>query len=391
MAYTGQIVDVFVSSPGDVAEYRNLILSIIQSWNQRNGRTRKLFFNSLRWEDLVAPDMGMTGQDVINNQVGDEYDIFLGVMWAKFGTPTVKAESGTEEEFDRAVARHKSGEPLRVSFLFCTADVPFSKLDGTQFANVQKFKKKVQAEGCLTRDFVDEASLINAINLILDRFANTWADSYDGDDKKTKAHSALEAAISVEDIIENDESDAGLLDALEEYSEHNAEFIKILSEWTARLEIVQGETETATARLSDLTKFGKPEPSSIRVVISDITQEMDSFGRWCENKVLDLEKVMDKVSRDTLLILDLSRDFNEQVEDIRSARDSFAEFYESITSANEGILSYAEAVESAPRLDKMLNRANRKVVEVHRRLAEKNRLLQENIALCISDLDDRLK
>lgn len=111
-----------------------MIMSIVQAWNQRNGKSRALFFNCLRWEDSVAPDIGVSGQDVISDQMGFDYDIFLGVMWARFGTPTVNAQSGTEEEFDLAFQRHKSGEQIRVSFLFCTADIPHAKLDGQQFA-----------------------------------------------------------------------------------------------------------------------------------------------------------------------------------------------------------------------------------------------------------------
>ena len=43
--------------------------------------------------------LGIDAQDVINRQLG-EYDIFLGIMNTRFGSPTHRADSGTEEEFD---------------------------------------------------------------------------------------------------------------------------------------------------------------------------------------------------------------------------------------------------------------------------------------------------
>ena len=43
--------------------------------------------------------MGSDPQQIINSQVSDEYDIFIGILWTRFGTPTERAGSGTEEEF----------------------------------------------------------------------------------------------------------------------------------------------------------------------------------------------------------------------------------------------------------------------------------------------------
>ena len=48
------------------------------------------------------PVRGGEPEVLINDQIG-KYDIFLGVMWRRFGTPTGVAESGTEEEFRRAL------------------------------------------------------------------------------------------------------------------------------------------------------------------------------------------------------------------------------------------------------------------------------------------------
>ena len=54
---------------------------------------------SKKWEKDVFPAFGEDSQDVINKQIGTDYNIFVGIMWKKFGTPTSRAESGTEEEF----------------------------------------------------------------------------------------------------------------------------------------------------------------------------------------------------------------------------------------------------------------------------------------------------
>jgi len=49
----------------------------------------------IRWEDDVAPQIADGPQPVVNEQV-ESYEIFLGVLAKRFGTPTGVAGSGTE-------------------------------------------------------------------------------------------------------------------------------------------------------------------------------------------------------------------------------------------------------------------------------------------------------
>jgi hypothetical protein len=172
MSFDAKIINIFISSPGDVIDDRCTAISSIHKWNQRNGQSRRIFFNHLIWEDLVAPDIGKSGQDVINTQVGNSYDIFLGLMWSRFGTPTTDADSGTEEEFNRAVERYHKDQVVTISFLFKNSPIPQSILYLDQYSKVQGFKKIVSDSGCLYREYSDEISLAESINIILDRASN---------------------------------------------------------------------------------------------------------------------------------------------------------------------------------------------------------------------------
>ena len=60
----------------------------------------------MRWETHAYPNFGIDAQDVINEQIPDDYDLFVGIMWCRYGTPTGRAGSGTVEEFERAKARY---------------------------------------------------------------------------------------------------------------------------------------------------------------------------------------------------------------------------------------------------------------------------------------------
>ncbi len=52
----------------------------------------------------MRPGIAEDAQAVVNPQIGP-YDLFIGILWNRFGTPTGRAESGTREEFDQAYAR----------------------------------------------------------------------------------------------------------------------------------------------------------------------------------------------------------------------------------------------------------------------------------------------
>lgn len=138
-------IRVFVASPGDTEAERQALTGVVQDVNLAimalAPGTAEL--ELVRWEDAVHPDLGRA-QDVINRQVGD-YDVLIGMMWRRFGTPTGIAGSGTEEEFRAAHARWtESGRP-RVMFYFCLAQAPpaTSSADHDQEGKVIQFREEL--------------------------------------------------------------------------------------------------------------------------------------------------------------------------------------------------------------------------------------------------------
>jgi hypothetical protein len=141
-----KVVDVFLSSPGDLNDERSFILELGREWNSLHGRKRLVHLNILTWEDVVVPAISDRSQSVINEQIGDDYDVYLGMMWSKLGSSTGIADSGTVEEFDRALDRYRGGETIRLAMLFKTADVPMAILNGEQYDKVEKFQKRYADE-----------------------------------------------------------------------------------------------------------------------------------------------------------------------------------------------------------------------------------------------------
>ena len=93
------VLSVFVASPNDVQEERARLEEIVKELNDTWSRQLGLRLELLRWETHAFPNIGEDAQAVINEQVPTDYDVFIGIMWHRSGTPTGRAGSGTIEEF----------------------------------------------------------------------------------------------------------------------------------------------------------------------------------------------------------------------------------------------------------------------------------------------------
>lgn len=110
------IIRLLLSSPGDVPEERERLTKAVFKFNNQFTEEKRVFFKVIRWEDM-APQIGKSPQFTINNQIGF-YDIFVGIMWNRFGTPTDIAASGTEEEFNTALQNWQNTKKPWITFYF---------------------------------------------------------------------------------------------------------------------------------------------------------------------------------------------------------------------------------------------------------------------------------
>ena len=110
-------IRVFVASPGDVIEEREVVSVVVDELRRILGEIRQVELETVRWETHAWPDVGADAQDVINREIS-QFDIFVGIMWRRFGTPTKRAESGTSEEFERAYTYFKEYGRPRIMFYF---------------------------------------------------------------------------------------------------------------------------------------------------------------------------------------------------------------------------------------------------------------------------------
>jgi hypothetical protein len=174
-------IRIFVASPGDVLSERDQLGRVVHELNTTLSALvpeRGLVLELVRWETHARPGLGVDPQDVINRQLSiPECDIFIGIIWRRLGTPTERAESGTEEEF--RIAREswmRNRRPREILFYFCQAPAgpPPREEEAEQLLKAIRFRNELTRAGLVWEyadhpDFADlvRPHLVQVISSIL--------------------------------------------------------------------------------------------------------------------------------------------------------------------------------------------------------------------------------
>ncbi len=138
MQSTIRTLKIFLASPGDVKPERAAAEDLV---NGMNKQLRALGWQIMlyMWEDAI-PGFGRP-QEIINASV-DECDVFLGLLWERWGQQTGKYSSGFEEEFERALARRRAtGEP-EIWLVFKAANPDKINDPGAELSKVLDFRNR---------------------------------------------------------------------------------------------------------------------------------------------------------------------------------------------------------------------------------------------------------
>ena len=139
---TVRLVRIFVSSPSDVKAERAVLDEVAQRINETIDPDKRVRLELFKWERGVVPQIGLGPQRAVDAQT-PHYDVYLGIMAHRFGTPTKAYGSGTEKEFRDAVKRWKKvGQPW-ILFYFDDTPISPSQIDRKQYAKVDAFRREV--------------------------------------------------------------------------------------------------------------------------------------------------------------------------------------------------------------------------------------------------------
>ncbi len=142
-----QSLKIFLASPGDVNRERTMVEQVVEEINRTVASSMGIVLELVRWEKNTFPDYGIDPQSIINEQIAEmrKYALFVGIMWNKIGTATKRSDSGTIEEFERAVAARRSRKLPTIMFYFRTGGSrPTGKQQVIELGKVFDFQDSIK-------------------------------------------------------------------------------------------------------------------------------------------------------------------------------------------------------------------------------------------------------
>lgn len=281
---------VFVAAPTEVSDDKATVRRVVEELNSIHGSHTEIVLRYVGWETDVHPGVGQDAQTVINDQIGDHYDIFVGLMWSRFGQATGRFGSGTEEECNRALERVKA-DPGSLSLLFYFKDAAInpSKIDGAQLLAVTQFKAELGSNGVLYDTYHSADELASKLRQHLAAVCREWLNRVT-QHRISQESSLTIPALKIGEELES-EDDFGLLDYVEKG--HKAfEACAASANRIARIMNVRSERVPGKAvKLEAALKLPQSQRvSAARRILISVGSDMDAISTVLEEETPLIEQ-----------------------------------------------------------------------------------------------------
>ena len=363
-----RVFSVLVACPSDVQDEAGLVRRAVEEVNLGMAPLQAARLEVVDWQTHASPGIGSDPQDVINRQLPDDCDIFLGVMWARFGTATPRAGSGTEEEFERALTRHQANSrSVRILFYFKQASLPPGTIDPTQLQKVQAFRERLKQDGVLYSDFEHGVDFERQLRQHLNQQLQALLESSSHPD--AKVHDATPAGVQKdgdpkEDHAEDedDSDELGFFDYVDRAEEQFSESRTVTQRMAAAIAEIGDKMRARTEEMKHATADGHQlSRPQARALFGKTADDMNCFS---EKLTKDLPRFRDTLAygvtatRQAAWLIPNGPERDAQlkkvIDDLGILRDSFE-------PAIDGMVSFEGTVRDLPRMTKELNVARRRV------------------------------
>jgi len=136
------VYDLLISCPGDVGDAITVIDDVVEAFNQKYNTILNLGIRTRYWKKSSYPQSGGKPQELLNKQFVKDCDLAVAIFKTRFGTPTDKYGSGSEEEVEIMLNAGR-----QVFLYFDDSPVSPSDIDAEQYQKVKDFEKNIEHEG----------------------------------------------------------------------------------------------------------------------------------------------------------------------------------------------------------------------------------------------------
>lgn len=372
MATTITKIEVFVSSPSDLVDERGIITEVCEEVSRDRGRRDGFVLEPIKWETHSRPSVGKDPQAVISQQIGDDYDIYIGILGSRFGTPTLKAGSGTEDEFESAIARHEAGESIEIMFYFRDPKSAPGNISAEQLLKVENFKKSIPTKGVLYHDYQEVDEFKNVVSRHL--------SSAVSDVLGNKDSSSLSTDVKIIDVVEVTEevdplsnlraamsqNEDGMMDLVEQASDEIDLFSLDTDELTFAVSDLGNKFNDSTAAINDMAKNGQSPRVNPKRIMGVVSRNMETYTKRVAEILPNLHdhlgNGLDLMGRAINISLE---DTSVSSSDKEELSETLTELRQAIHEASNKLGGFQESVTEFPRMTSSMNRAKRRVIAVN--------------------------
>lgn len=357
MVATVRVFSAFVASPSDVSAERQVLNRVVEELNLI-WKGFGVQIDLLKWETHTTPSVSTDPQAAINAQIGESFDIFIGIFWSRLGTPTPRGMSGSVEEFERAYERKKSN-PGSVEIMIYFKNEPISpaQIDADQLSMVHDFKKKLPDLGALYREFSSTAEFENMCRIHLSKFLGARAK---------QAEHPVEHLVAISDVAESQTSnevdltdqDVGMLDLEEAFLAATDKLVEIGADINSATNDLAGAVGSCVARLTPQATVHE-QKRIVQEVARHSTEYAVKLGALLFPFKTEQQRMSIAAARRLTLFPEQVKEKKEDIDQFFMVVDELIKTYRTLYSQ---IKQMRDTVAAIPRLTAEWNKARRQLV-----------------------------
>ena len=357
MQQTISLYKLFLASPSDVKEERLIVESIINDFNNTYSSQLNARIELCSWEKSSYPSVGEYPQAVINSQIGDEYDIFLGILWTRFGSKTLNYESGTEEEFYRALEGNQKANKVHIMMYFNIEGVPLDSLDIEQYSKVRSFQKRIAELGCYYFTYVGSENFKNDLRTHLYKVIKNW----NVNNTSSTTNMNLSNLPVIIESTEDEVVELGLLEFQDVLNTKSEEAVKALNEITASTAWI-GEQISEYAQKLNIINEQKPvnQIQLAKGIINSSAKTMNQYAMKIEQPIQNWIASFEEIVGALKGLLQVSDNIISE-ESWRENKEALHLLLTNIDSSYEQLVEFYKSVKGLPKITQYIILAKKNV------------------------------